>query len=635
MKRWILGILTFALLLAGCQEAPPPGTTLTEPTGSTTTQTTETQAPPTTQPPLPSFYVPDSHLETLTDGAVQMFDFQGQWILQYGFLNDGLTALVTNEDGTIRGVRMDPADGTILMDIPLSEGFSDYLDRLVFCENRMAGYSMETGSVVIFDSQFRQINAQPLPADISGVPLISSNLSAVYYAVSGQLFALDMDTGISRLLLDMTGSELYLSKLVLNDTALMCYVCGDSGDYYGFFSTADGSTLGMDRDLLSVYTAGDRWMAERKDEVVTEILLGAPGQEVRSFYPDEPNGMSFLLPGQNALAMINWYDAVSELRFYSLDQGNCLGTVLLEHMDYAYSVTEDPQNKWVWFPSTDTRENREYMCRVDISMLSGGDSQVRLGRRYTRENPDLEGLARCREEADRIEAAYGVEILLHNEFVEPFAYTLVIEYQVPAILQSLEKLEEALSRYPAGFLKTAASVTDSGAFYFSLVRDIDGVEYNTVSDSVALQYWIGGDAYIALTVDSDMESNVHHELCHATDTYVYANSIYYDFWEDQNPEGFVYDYSYTEYMYREDSVYLEWENRAFIDSYSMTYPHEDRARVMEYAMMPENEAFFSSPVMQAKLRQLCLGLREAFGWEKSPEVFPWEQYLQEPLAYEQ
>ena len=50
-------------------------------------------------------------------------------------------------------------------------------------------------------------------------------------------------------------------------------------------------------------------------------------------------------------------------------------------------------------------------------------------------------------------------------------------------------------------------------------------------------------------------------------------------------------------------------------------------------MTPGNEHYFQSKTMQAKLMQICLGIREAFGLKKSPEVFLWEQYLKDSLAY--
>ena len=102
-------------------------------------------------------------------------------------------------------------------------------------------------------------------------------------------------------------------------------------------------------------------------------------------------------------------------------------------------------------------------------------------------------------------------------------------------------------------------------------------------------------------------------------------------WNTLNPKVFSYDYDYIANLSREDYQWTEGEDRAFIDIYSMSYPKEDRARIMEYAMMLGNEDCFESETMQRKLRQLCLGIRDAFGLKKSTEAFLWEQYLEEPL----
>ena len=37
-------------------------------------------------------------------------------------------------------------------------------------------------------------------------------------------------------------------------------------------------------------------------------------------------------------------------------------------------------------------------------------------------------------------------------------------------------------------------------------------------------------------------------------------------------------------------------------------------------------------VMQAKLKRMCQGIREAYGYDRSSETFAWEQYLAESLA---
>jgi len=67
----------------------------------------------------------------------------------------------------------------------------------------------------------------------------------------------------------------------------------------------------------------------------------------------------------------------------------------------------------------------------------------------------------------------------------------------------------------------------------------------------------------------------------------------------------------------------------------MSFPSEDRARIFYYAMTEGNEELFTSSTLQAKLKTLCEGIREAYGWQKESQVFPWEQYLEQSLAYDQ
>ena len=125
---------------------------------------------------------------------------------------------------------------------------------------------------------------------------------------------------------------------------------------------------------------------------------------------------------------------------------------------------------------------------------------------------------------------------------------------------------------------------------------------------------------------------IHHELFHIFESRVFSTCKAYDNWHQLNPTGFSYDYNYTDYPAHSDSPLLRGENRAFIDSYSMTFPREDRARIMEYAMLPDRQDCLSSDIMQRKLRTLCIGLREAFDLVKYPEILPGEQYLTEPLT---
>jgi hypothetical protein len=49
-------------------------------------------------------------------------------------------------------------------------------------------------------------------------------------------------------------------------------------------------------------------------------------------------------------------------------------------------------------------------------------------------------------------------------------------------------------------------------------------------------------------------------------------------------------------------------------------------------MEPDNSAMFQSETMQNKLNMLCRGIRDAWRLEDKKDIYPWEQYLTEPIA---
>ena len=197
----------------------------------------------------------------------------------------------------------------------------------------------------------------------------------------------------------------------------------------------------------------------------------------------------------------------------------------------------------------------------------------------------------------------------------------------------MKELADALAFYPDGFVKKIVSEIPGRNLYICLVGEIQGLPSSGALESATgIQYWDSeANAYIALIPHEDLSQNLFHELFHVIESRVYCNSNIYDDWQKLNPEDFSYDFDYLHNLSRTEAALTSGPDRAFIDLYSMSYPKEDRARIMEYAMMPGNEDLFAAPILQEKLRTLCLGIRDAFNLKFSEEPPLWEQYLDEPL----
>ena len=186
----------------------------------------------------------------------------------------------------------------------------------------------------------------------------------------------------------------------------------------------------------------------------------------------------------------------------------------------------------------------------------------------------------------------------------------------------MDRIEVLLSQFPSGFWEESLA---KGDLHISLVRSIAG-------NKEMVQFYENGDAYVLLQASENIEDNFLHGVAYIIDSHVLGNSRDYDTWKKLNPEEFDYDYHYYNYQKYGDSEYLSDENRYFADAYAMTFPHEDRCRLFVHAMLDGNEEIFKTDAMQAKLKRMCQGIRESYGYEKDGNTYQWERYLNESLA---
>ncbi len=206
------------------------------------------------------------------------------------------------------------------------------------------------------------------------------------------------------------------------------------------------------------------------------------------------------------------------------------------------------------------------------------------------------------------------------------------------IIDSLNSLAHTLNRYPEGFFEYLVSDYYLSGINIYLTGKISPAADTSIDNAAAFANTISDYQIIAMDITcySDEESTIYHEFSHA----IY-NRITFEENRDQreyfdenyfftlNPPGFEYYYSYLDengngYDWVGSSVntgsdyYLDYDlnNVYFVDTYSKTYPTEDLARLLEYAM-PEGYQleYMQSPHIRAKLDYYCDVISEMWGIE--------------------
>lgn len=249
---------------------------------------------------------------------------------------------------------------------------------------------------------------------------------------------------------------------------------------------------------------------------------------------------------------------------------------------------------------------------------------------YTQETVP-EGSATDQAVFDRAEALsrqYGVTILVADQcktVFDDFETELITD--ADRIHATLSQLERALSKYPAGFFEQLRFDTIDH-IEISIVGDLTARRENEYGDVSAFAQALTGKYIIVADVNTVTDTTFHHELSHVIDRRLawdadHREGALYseDTWAALNPKGFSYDMNYIDYQDR-----WEYNEKYFIQTYSRTYPTEDRATVWEQAMVGNDYPFRNAPLRE-KLEYYSACIRDCFDTTGWPETLPWEAVL--------
>lgn len=604
-----LWALFLALLLSGCGAQ-----SATLSTGPSEPEAALTQ----------SFYEPGSPMETATNGAVLTYPLELPNVYGMKAL-DGDLLVLSLEDNTSVHI----LSGTEL--VPTAQRQLPFLLKAEDPSLRIHGdtfsyYDPTCQDVLVLDKALNTVRRISTPEDLVGTPLLSDDGNTLYYCTKDALRAWDLETGIRRCVKDMAILHQSVTGLHLDGRVIECTVSDGDQPRTLFLDAETGSLLKSFDGTLTLETLEDRYYAAFPAGITQALVFGS----------DTPTALTFRDLTAEAVILPQLDGAVSvflteqgslRLEYYRLEEGLRISSLeweCLRRPDAIVSAGED-----LYILVFDDSYEKHVIYRWSPEALPAEDDAVYTGPYYTLIQPDIDGLARCRIYANLIGQQNGIQIRIGPDAVanQPWDYELEPEYLVPVLEAELHLLEQRLAQYPQGVLQDTAAHFSS--LTISLVRGIRGSpESGSLEAATGIQFFDGSDAYVVIAVGRYGGQALYHELFHVMETHLLTRPTALDRWEELNPTGFRYDYSYSSNKNRDAGIYLQPGSRAFVDTYSMSFPKEDKARVMEYAMLPGMGPLFRSEIMQAKLRCLSDGLREAYGLQDREEAFLWEQYLE-------
>ena len=508
--------------------------------------------------------------------------------------------------------RLDPDSGTVTAHRKEAAGLT--AENIQLLQDRLLCLSPESQQLQILTPELKPFSVLPLPQDVTGRALLSADGQSLYYCTADALRVLETGTGISRVLKLTSHRDQQLTGLLIADSILqVCVTDADGSRNTLFLSTDTGQLLHQAQGDLRLETDADRYGLRLPSG---SILFGTSQMAPMVLHPLHPEAACFFLPDSGAAVTAATAAGDTLLTLYDLNTGRRTAEVSAGN-GLTPTVFCQTREGDLWFL---TAQSDSLLYRWDPASTAVSDLRQYTGSYYTRKDPDYDGLAACALLAEEIGETYGLDIRIYREAVEtaPWDYRLDYEHDAALIRRKLELLQTNLQQFPPQMLQ---KLTDSfSSVRISLVGSITHAAPEDTRQIAGVQFLEGYTACIALSCRHDTEYALFHELSHLMETVVLTQSTAYDRWNGLNPEGFQYGRS-------PDREWLQPGREYFIDGYAMSQPDEDRARLFEYAMTPGHEDLFRSPHLQAKLKQLCHGLRQAFDLEEHEGELLWEQYL--------
>ena len=181
-----------------------------------------------------------------------------------------------------------------------------------------------------------------------------------------------------------------------------------------------------------------------------------------------------------------------------------------------------------------------------------------------------------------LENLYHLNIYTKNETFLNSNFNLEPLTNDDIITPTLITLKESLAKFPPEFFNIFFENNYAGLSIYLTGKLTPKESDTTISDPAAFSLVSNSKYIMVIDITNSSFANLfYHELMHNIE-FTLNNEYAFADWNSLNPNNFLYDLSYTK---ESNPTYtlnnISSKDIYFIDSYSKTYPDEDRARIFE------------------------------------------------------
>lgn len=337
----------------------------------------------------------------------------------------------------------------------------------------------------------------------------------------------------------------------------------------------------------------------------------------KKYYLNSKNETSNIKVNNDGTKLITFNDDSKELKIYDLENNKIINKIKLNLSseefislfilnDLAYAVVTNgiSYDLYVW----NYKENT-----LNESMISHSDSKSKID---------------SYELVTKIKNEFNVNVYIYEKGVRFFNdFYALPSYDDELTYDSLSKTYKMLSNFNKEFYDKFY-INDNNGIEIYLTDKVAPSDLNTQIKNPSAYSLVMNNTYIiALNINTgSYEKTLCHELMHTIENNMYDlynNKILknepFNKWNEYNPKDFKYNNSYIEESNDRYTISSE-KDVYFIDSYSHTYPSEDRARIFEQFCKDES-IIEKYPKIKKKAEYLKTEIMKAYPSIKDSVLF--------------